>query len=120
MADERSSTTAFVFSCDDAYFFLARGLVMSLADFGYPNTDTRLILIDIGCGAEALAWMKDHGVEIVPFDPALIPQKVMAVIRSSQRAQVVRPWIPDLLPQFDHLIWLIAIYGCRTAISFGT
>jgi hypothetical protein len=106
MADECPPTTAVVFSCDDAYFFLARGLVMSLADVGYPSTDTKLFLIDIGCGPDALAWMKDHGVEILPFDPALIPQRVMAVIRSPQRAQVGRPWIPDMLPQFDHLIWL--------------
>ncbi|MFI5011425.1 MAG: hypothetical protein ACHQAY_03665 [Hyphomicrobiales bacterium] len=103
---EKPATTAIVFSCDDAYVFLARGLVLSLAEAGYPDGDTKLILIDIGCGPEALSWMREHGVEIVPFDSALIPQRIMAVIRPVQRAQVVRPWLPELLPRFEHFIWL--------------
>jgi hypothetical protein len=50
--------------------------------------------------------MKDHGVQVVPFKPALIPQAIMAVIQPVQRAQVVRPWLPELLPQFEHFVWL--------------
>jgi hypothetical protein len=101
-----TATTAIVFSCDEPYFFLARGLVLSLAAEGYPKADTKLILIDIGCGPASQSWMEDHGVEIMPFNPALIPQNVMSVVSPVQRAQVVRPWLPDLLPQYEHFVWL--------------
>jgi hypothetical protein len=100
-----AATTAIAFSCDEGYFFLARGLVLSLADAGYPTSDTKLVLIDIGCGSASRSWMKQHGVEIMPFNPAIIPQEVMSVISPVHRAQVVRPWLPDLLPQ-DHFVWL--------------
>ena len=30
----------------------------------------------------------------------------MSVIQPVQRAQVVRPWLPELLPQFQHFVWL--------------
>jgi hypothetical protein len=103
---EQPAVTAIIFACDEAYVFLARGLVLSLADAGYPRSDTKLVLVDIGCGPESLAWMRDQGVEIVPFDPALIPQKIMSVITPVQRAMAVRPWLPELLPQFDHFVWL--------------
>ncbi len=103
---ESAASTAIVFSCDQAYFFLARGLVLSLADCGYPNADNKVVLIDIGCDAEALAWMKDRGVTIVPFDPAVLPPAVAAVITPSQRAMAMRPWLPQLVPGFEHIIWL--------------
>ena len=101
-----SAATAIVFSCDQTYFFLARGLVLSLKDCGYPNADTEVVLVDIGCDAEALAWMKENGVAVVPFDPAVLPPSVAAVITPSQRAMAMRPWLPQMLPGFDHIIWL--------------
>ncbi len=106
MIVESAANTAIVFSCDQAYFFLARGLVLSLADCGYPNPDTKLVLVDIGCDAEAVAWMKDHGVAVVPFDPAVLPPVVAAVITPSQRAMAMRPWLPQLVPGYEHIIWL--------------
>jgi len=107
--------TAIVFSCDEGYVFLARGLVLSLAAAGYPNGEFKLVLVDLGCGPESLAWMKDRGVEVVPLDPALIPQKIMAVITPTQRAMAMRPWLSELLPQFEHLIWL----DCDTWLQNG-
>jgi len=98
--------TAIVFACDEAYAFLAQGLVLSLADAGYPNGNAKLFLIDIGCGPQTTAWMTERAVNIVPFDATLIPEKVMSVISPVQRAQVVRPWLPDLFPGFELLIWL--------------
>jgi len=106
MPSENSPISAIVFSCDEAYAVLARGLVLSLADAGFPNSKTALVLVDVGCGPSSLSWMKDHGVQIVPFKPALFPQAIMSVIQPVQRAQVVRPWLPELLPQFEHFVWL--------------
>src|SRR4029077_13016187 len=106
MTSENPPVSAIVFSCDEAYAFLARGLVLSLAKAGFPNDKIAVVLIDIGCEIETLSWMKECGIQIVPFDPALIPRKIMSVIRPAQRAQVVRPWLPELLPQFQHFVWL--------------
>ena len=106
MTNENSPNSAIVFSCDEAYAFLARGLVLSLADAGFPSGKAAVVLIDIGCGPQTLSWMKKSGIQIVPFDPALIPQQIMSVIRPGQRVQVVRPWLPELLPQFQHFVWL--------------
>jgi hypothetical protein len=106
MVTSNLSGTGIVFSCDEAYFFLARGLVLSLNDAGHPSGDVRLILIDVGCGRKTLAWMRNHGVEIVEIPPGLIPASVAAVIRPVHRAQVVRPFLPTLLPQLEHFVWL--------------
>jgi hypothetical protein len=115
MTSENSPISAIVFSCDEAYAFLARGLVLSLADAGFPSGKAAVVLIDIGCGPESRSWMKDRGVQIVPFDPALIPQTIMSVIQPVQRAQAVRPWLPELLPQFQHFVWL----DCDTWVQNG-
>jgi hypothetical protein len=106
IAPSPAPKTAIVFSCDEAYAFLARGLVLSLAAAGYPNGDAKLVLVDIGCGPHVLQWMKSQGVEVIDFDPQLIPTEVMAVIKPHQRAQVMRPWLPDMLPESEHIIWL--------------
>ena len=105
MQNVQSGRVAIVFSCDQAYAFLARGLVLSLREAGYPNKTTSVILIDIGCDVQTLSWMKDSSIEIVQFDPGLVPSRLLNLIRPAQRAQVVRPWLPQLLPQFEHLIW---------------
>jgi hypothetical protein len=100
-------TTAIVFATDQAYVFLARGLVLSLNTAGFPNAEAKLVMVDLGCNDEARAWMRDHGAEIVPFDPTLIPPKVEAVITPGQRAMAMRPWLPKLIPQhYDHIVWL--------------
>ena len=106
MTTENPAGTAIVFACDEAYFFLARGLVLSLLEAGFADGDGDLVLIDIGCGPESLEWMKEHGVEVVEIPPGLVPATVEAVIRPAHRALVVRPHLPVLLPQFEHFIWL--------------
>jgi hypothetical protein len=106
MTTKNPAGTAIVFACDEAYFFLARGLVLSLLEAGLTDGVGRLILIDIGCGPESLDWMKEHGVEVVEIPQGLIPASVEAVIRPVHRALVVRPHLPALLPQFEHFVWL--------------
>lgn len=105
MPAEHPFTTAIVLASDQGYIFLARGLVLSLNAAGYPNAVAKLVMIDLGCNDESRAWMRDHGVEIVPFDETLIPPKVAAVITPAQRAMAMRPWLPKLIPHYDHIVW---------------
>ena len=115
MTNDNSVNSAIGCSCDEAYAFLARGLVLSLADVGFPSRDVAVILIDIGCEPDTLSWMKDRGIQIVPFDPKLIPQTIMSVIRPVQRAPVVRPWLPELVPQLQRFVWL----DCGLWVQYG-
>lgn len=96
-----------VFSCDQNYVPLAKGLVLSLADFGFPNKSIDLALIDIGCTPESLGWMEAHNVRVVPFDQHRLelPKTVRSVLQPYQYAQILRPWIPSLLPDYDDFIW---------------
>ena len=106
MSPDKPLTTAIVFASDQGYMFLARGLVLSLNAAGYPAPDVKLVIIDLGLSDDGRAWMREHGVEIVPLGDAIIPSKIMTVITPVQRAMAMRPWLPQILPNFDHLIWL--------------
>lgn len=96
---------AFVFSCNDRYFPLAKGLVLSLADHGWPDAGTSLTLIDIGCTDADRAWCAEHGVNVVRFDyrdhysfPA------DAQIKPHYGSLLCRPLIPRLVP--DHELYV--------------
>jgi len=106
MPADKPFTTAVVFASDQGYVFLARGLVLSLNAAGFPTPDIKLVLVDLGLNDDARAWMREHGVDIVPLDDALIPTKIMEVITPVQRAMAMRPWLPQILPHYDHFIWL--------------
>src|SRR5579871_6678320 len=101
----RSAPNVVVFSCDENYVPLARGLVLSLGEIGVPDADTDLLLIDIGCSAPSLDWMRERSIRVVSFDASLLPPAVLAAIGPQQRAQAIRPWIPDLLPDHAAYIW---------------
>ncbi len=102
------ATTAIVFSCDENYMPLARGLVMSLRALGYPKPGFDLVLIDLGCSQHSLEWMKANEVLIKPFPIDLVPQIVLSVIEPYQRALVMRPWLPEILENYNLFIWFDA------------
>jgi hypothetical protein len=100
--------TAIVFSCDENYIPLAKGLVLSLRTFGFPRPGFDVVLIDIGCSPQSLDWMRMHDVKIDYFDPELVPDSVLSVINSAQRALIMRPWLPEIVEGYDLYIWLDA------------
>ena len=100
--------TAIVFSCDENYMPLARGLVMSLRALGYPKQGIDLVLIDIGCSQISLQWMESNEVIIKPFPVGLVPQVILSVIEPYQRALVMRPWLPEILDNYSLYIWFDA------------
>src|SRR5262245_48555964 len=54
-----------VFSCDQKYFPLAKGLVLSLKGAGLGQSGIGLAFIDIGCTPQALQWFSDQGVRVL-------------------------------------------------------
>jgi hypothetical protein len=103
-----SLKTAIVFSCDENYIALAKGLVLSLRALGYPRQGFELVLIDIGCSQKSLEWMESNEVIIRPLETDLIPKTILSVIEPYQRALVMRPWLPEILVGYDLYIWFDA------------
>ena len=112
------SPAAIIVSCDERYAFLLRGLILSLAEFGLPKSNLRIILIDIGCSQEMVAWLRGRDVDVIPFSASIIPKAVMDVIKPSQWAQVLRPWLPDIVPDCETLIWIDADIWFQTDEAF--
>lgn len=62
---------AVCFACDEAYFPLCKGLVLSLGEaarFFNPAWDVSLHFIDIGCRDESLSFLTRHGAAVHAFD----------------------------------------------------
>lgn len=92
-------SVALIFSCDANYFPLAKGLVLSLADFGLPNSEHSLCIADVGCGEDDKAWLREHGVTIVPFNSLdHYDFKRPDRIKRHYGSLLCRPLLPQLFP----------------------
>jgi len=112
--------TAVVFACDLKYFPFAKGLILSALATGALRDGVILTCIDLGCSPQQLEWLHAHGVSTLnvndqpglPFDPSL----------GYRRAQLCRPFLPQLIPHQTILIWIDADFwiqdsGFFTAIA---
>ncbi|MEJ0050901.1 MAG: hypothetical protein WDN02_06800 [Methylovirgula sp.] len=98
------NSTALIFSTDETYAPLAKGLVLSLVDKNSINLS--LCLVDIGCSPETLTWMKEHGVTISAFDRAkYLPIKLNSAVKQYQDAQLCRPFLPSIFPDHEVYLW---------------
>jgi hypothetical protein len=96
-------TTALVFATDETFAPLAKGLVLSTIAHA---AEFNLFLIDIGCSDETRRWMAKHDVRIVPFDRKRHLRKTPKVeLKRYQDAQLCRPYIPELIPDYDVYLW---------------
>jgi hypothetical protein len=98
-----SCTTALVFSTDDSFAPLAKGLVLStMAHAG----EFDLFMVDIGCSPDIHRWMAERDVRIVRFDRKQHLRKApKAALKQYQDAQLCRPYLPDLIPDYDVYLW---------------
>lgn len=101
----RELDTLIVFSCDQNYFPLAKGLVLSILEpEGLPGM-FGLACIDIGCSPDALAWFASHEVKVCPPDPLIMGALADPQLRY-RRSQTCRPFLPQLFPGVKTLIWI--------------
>jgi hypothetical protein len=119
-ADRRSGTARrlIAFATDQTYAPLARGLVLSLVDAGFPGPDTDIAMVDIGCAPETLDWFRAKGVRVGTFDPsgAYGFAGRMALPRYAT-AQICRPHLPAIFPGYDILAWLDADMWVQDAVG---
>jgi hypothetical protein len=94
-----------VFSANDSYFLLAKGLVLSIKKTGAMQPGFELAFIDLGCTPEHLQWLRDQGVRVMEFDDALMGE--MAKLAPGYlRALILRPYLPALFPDARAFVWL--------------
>ncbi len=103
--------TALVFACDEVFAPLAKGLVLSITDeaerIARYGVLPDLHFVDIGCGAESLAWLAGRGVTVHAF--ARVEWDLPAATANFPRyadAQLCRPLLPKLAPGYDAYVWV--------------
>lgn len=97
--------TFVVFCCDQNYFPLAKGLVLSLDRAELENNGITLAFIDIGCEQESVAWLNERGVRVLPSSRLTSIEGVEGV-SGYHLAQICRPYLPQLFPEAACFIWL--------------
>ena len=100
-----SLSTLIVFSCDQKYFPLAKGLVLSLVEKGLDRDGIGIAFIDIGCDAQSLTWLRQHRVQVASATQVAALGDVPTV-GGYHLAQVCRPFLPRIFPDAKSFIWL--------------
>src|SRR5437868_2139202 len=98
-------TALVVFSCDEAYFPLAKGLVLSLQNQGLEKSGIGLGFIDIGCAAESVNWLRGHGVRVLSPSPDAC-DGLTGIVAGYHQSQICRPYLPKLFPDVGCFVWL--------------
>lgn len=97
--------TLIICACDQPYFPIVKGLILSLLDPGPLPDHIGLAFIDVGCTRPSLEWMEGQGIRIGKLDPAVMGDLASAKL-GYQRAQTCRPFLPKLFPDAETLIWI--------------
>jgi hypothetical protein len=100
-----SVDTLIICSCDQTYFPLAKGLVLSILDAGPLPAGVGLGFVDIGCEPAAIEWLLERNVMVRRPD-----EGDMGILADPgwgyRRSQLCRPFLPALFPQVPVLIWI--------------
>jgi hypothetical protein len=97
--------TLVVFSCDQNYFLLAKGLVLSLLQCELDCEHIGLAFLDAGCDRTALDWLKARGVEVRALDASALGA-LEPLAQGYLRSLVFRPLLPKLFPGVEAFVWL--------------
>ncbi|MCA3562475.1 MAG: hypothetical protein IOC82_15765 [Aestuariivirga sp.] len=98
------SRIAACFGCDENFFPLAKGLVLSLEREAAIGFD--LVFIDGGISDGSREWLVSRGAHIVAFDPAAhIPGYIPNTRIEYIAAQICRPYLPVIAPDYDVYVW---------------
>ncbi len=102
-------TAAVVFAADAAYFPLVKGLILSLIEAA-PSSKPDYVFLDIGAAPEQRDWIARQGVRVIDGDAIdrAIDLRPAYETAPYMRAQLVRPFLPQLLPDYERLAWLDA------------
>jgi hypothetical protein len=94
-----------VLSCDEGFFPLAKGLVLSLVACQLERHELRIAFIDIGCSSDSLEWLRGRGVLVLQAEPCVLGPLEDAA-KGPLRAMACRPLLPRLFPEAEVFVWL--------------
>lgn len=95
-----------VTSCDRKYLPLARGLALSLRACGLPSPDIDVAFLDFDLAAADAASLTALGVRVTEIPQARRWLADLALIKPYNVAQMVRPYLPELLGGYEAYLWL--------------
>jgi hypothetical protein len=96
--------TLVVFSSDEHYFALTKGLVLSLKQFNLDQHGIGLAFLDGGCAQASLQWLRENSVLIQPMDTAMLGK--LAEVPGYHRSQICRPFLPRFFPDVEAFVWM--------------
>jgi hypothetical protein len=102
--DERTCMLL-ISSCDEGYFPLLKGLVLSILESPSAQETLRLAFLDIGCAPASIEWLRARGVTVLNME-AVLPDGLGAPLYRYHRAQICRPFLPDIFPGEEVLAWV--------------
>ncbi|MFB3918419.1 MAG: hypothetical protein ACE14M_16945 [Terriglobales bacterium] len=103
----RHLRTLLVSASDSAFTPLAKGLYLSLFACGLPSADVHAAFIDIENCPDARRWMYDRGVMVsLASDLQLGSQYTARPPLRYTGAQNIRPFLPELFPEYHSIVWL--------------
>lgn len=98
--------TTIVTAADSKFYYLLKGLILSLKAFEMSR-DLPVTVLSIGLSGEEKAWLEGKGAQLVEVREERVPQRndgrpVLSV------AQRKRPFLPKLVPGYDLYLWMDA------------
>lgn len=99
-----AASTAVVFSFDEGFAPLGKGLVHSILEQAMPG-EFALKLVDIGCSPETVTWMKERGVDVKRFNRSDYYPRRLKGLKSYQDAELCRPFVPEMFPGYEIYVW---------------
>src|SRR5689334_8589856 len=94
-----------VCSCDQTYFPMVKGLVLSITESGALPANSRMAFLNLGLDGAALQWLENQGVLVRELTHAAVGELADPRL-GYQRAQACRPFLPRLFPDEETLIWM--------------
>jgi lipopolysaccharide biosynthesis glycosyltransferase len=94
-----------VCACDQNYFPMVKGLILSINESKALPEGTRLAFLDLGLTEAAQNWLEGQGVLVRQLTAAAVGELADASL-GYQRAQACRPFLPKLFPEADTLVWM--------------
>jgi lipopolysaccharide biosynthesis glycosyltransferase len=94
-----------VCSCDQNYFPMVKGLILSITESKGLPEGSRLAFLDLGLNRAARNWLEGQGVLVRQLTAGVVGELADARL-GYQRAQACRPFLPKLFPEADTFIWM--------------
>lgn len=103
---KRSGKLLIVSAADSNFFPFVKGLYLSLLACGFPESETDLGFIDVSGDLSVTNWMRNKGIMARCPTEQVICQQTTQPAKSYTRGQSIRPFVPQLFPEYEFFLWI--------------